>query len=90
MFKSNLFILISVGFLFFSCEENKNDPQFCECLAISKSLNEQNQKLVKYPAKRKEIFQELKKIVSEKRSVCEPYKNRMGDELIELEKYCQN
>jgi hypothetical protein len=88
MFKSNLFILISTGFLFFSCEENNKDPQFCECLTISKSLNEQNQKLIENPSKRESILQELKKLVSEKRRICEPYEQMVGEEMIAREKAC--
>jgi hypothetical protein len=88
MFKSKLFILISTGFLFFSCEENNKDPQFCECLAISKSLNEQNQKLIENPSKRENILQELKKLVSEKRRICKPYEQMTGEEMIAREKAC--
>ncbi|HBW87182.1 MAG TPA: hypothetical protein DEF82_10730 [Crocinitomicaceae bacterium] len=90
MFKSKLFILISTGFLFFSCEENNNDPQFCECLSISKSLNEKNKTLIESPAKREVILEELKKLVSEKRKICSPYEQMTGQELIDKENYCKN
>lgn len=88
MFKSNLFILISTGFLFFSCKENNKDPQFCECLSISKSLNEKNKTLIESPAKREIILEELKKLVSEKRRICEPYEQMVGEEMIAREKAC--
>ncbi len=88
MFKSKLFILISTGFLFFSCEENNKDLQFCECLSISKSLNEKNKTLVESPAKREVILEELKKLVSEKRRICKPYEQMTGEEMIAREKAC--
>jgi len=88
MFKSNLFILISTGFLFFSCKENNKDPQFCECLSISKSLNDKNKTLIESPAKREIILEELKKLVSEKRRICEPYEQMVGEEMIAREKAC--
>ncbi|MBM3429594.1 MAG: hypothetical protein FJX99_01275 [Bacteroidetes bacterium] len=88
MFKSKLFILISTGFLFFSCEENNKDPQFCECLSISKSLNEKNKTLIESPAKREVILEELKKLVSEKRRICKPYDQMIGEEMITREKAC--
>jgi hypothetical protein len=88
MFKSKLFILISTGFLFFSCEENNKDPQFCECLSISKSLNEKNKTLIESPAKREVILEELKKLVSEKRRICKPYEQMTGEEMIAREKAC--
>jgi len=88
MFKSKLFILISTGFLFFSCEENNKDLQFCECLSISKSLNEKNKTLIESPAKREVILEELKKLVSEKRRICKPYEQMTGEEMIAREKAC--
>ena len=88
MFKSKLFILISTGFLFFSCKENNKDPQFCECLSISKSLNDKNKTLIESPAKREIILEELKKLVSEKRRICEPYEQMVGEEMIAREKAC--
>jgi hypothetical protein len=88
MFKSKLFILISTGFLFFSCEENNKDLQFCECLSISKSLNEKNKTLVESPAKREVILEELKKLVSEKRRICKPYEQMTGEEMMAREKAC--
>jgi hypothetical protein len=88
MFKSKLFILISTGFLFFSCEENNKDLQFCECLSISKSLNEKNKTLIESPAKREVILKELKKLVSEKRRICKPYEQMTGEEMIAREKAC--
>jgi len=88
MFKSKLFILISTGFLFFSCEENNKDPQFCECLSISKSLNEKNKTLIESPEKREVILEELKKLVSEKRRICKPYEQMTGEEMIAREKAC--
>jgi len=90
MFKSKVFILISASFFFFSCEENSKDPQFCECLSVSRTLNEKNKILIENPSNRDIVLKELQSLVSEKRRICKPYENMTGEEMLEKQKDCIN
>ncbi|MFM7301560.1 MAG: hypothetical protein ACKO1R_10530 [Crocinitomicaceae bacterium] len=36
------------------------------------------------------ILEELKKLVSEKRKICSPYEQMIGQELIDKENHCKN
>ena len=87
--KCKCLLFISFSLFLFSCENKKKDTQFCECLKISKQLNDKNQQLLTDPKKRDSLIGELSQIIAEKRRICKPYANMPGDEMMDRGKACE-
>jgi hypothetical protein len=89
MLKSKFFLLIAISSFLFSCSEDEKDIQFCECLKLSKTLNEKNQQVIKETRKSDSLVFVLKELISEKRRICKPYEQMSGEEMIAREKVCE-
>lgn len=89
MFKCRSLLLILTLSALYSCGEKNQDPQFCECLSISKQLNDKNQKLVNSTKTNEDLVVEVKNLITEKRNICKPYEQMSFEEMIVKEKECK-
>lgn len=73
-------------FVLFSC--SSEDPQFCECLKLTKKLNERSREALSKSVT-KEQATEIKKLSSSRKEKCEDYFQMDGKKLRELQSNCE-
>ncbi|TNF48278.1 MAG: hypothetical protein EP305_05860 [Bacteroidetes bacterium] len=81
-----LIISIVLGGLLSSC--SSEDAQFCECMKVSKDLNDLSAEVLETGADEKKA-EEHRKLNDQKKKICKEYETMSGEEMLKRKKNCE-
>ncbi|HLU86417.1 MAG TPA: hypothetical protein VKZ44_01605 [Taishania sp.] len=83
-------VLFASTLILFACNSNK-DERFCECLKVGDELNTEAAKYGSIALDKitDEDVAKLKKLTTQKDSICEPFEVMGGEELLKKKEACK-
>lgn len=81
-----LIISVVLGGLLSSC--SSEDTQFCECMKVSKELNDLSAEVLETGADEKKA-EEHHKLNDQKKKMCKEYETMSGEEMLKRKKNCE-